>query len=167
MVTLFLLKTGDRNHKKTVTGRSMMKLNPHNFKIRICEKVSNSFFFFIIYRKPVLSGHDHHDFIIIYCNTPNITSFYRDWKNVCSVRQKKRGRGDKKPTRNNYGKLLVEEIAKRLIDNFGFWNLWRSTIRDWGEMTLLLWVSSGREENLAIMMFVRRGLTRSSSHRSD
>ena len=37
-----------------------------------------------------------------------------------SVRQKKCGRGDKKPTRNNYGKLVVEGIAKRLIDNFGF-----------------------------------------------
>ena len=79
MVTLFLLKTGDRNHKKTVMGRSMMKLNPHNFKIRICEKESfQQRLFFIIYRKPVLSGHDHHDFIIIYCNAPNITSFYCD-----------------------------------------------------------------------------------------
>lgn len=145
----------------------MMKWNPHNFKIQICEKESFQQLLLLLLTESLFFLATTIMTVLLFIATHQTLLVFTVTEKCFSVRQKKCGRGDKKPARNNYGKLVVEEIAKRLIDNFGFWNLWRSTIRDWGEMTLLLRVFSKREENLAIMMFVRRGFTRSSSHRSD
>lgn len=145
----------------------MMKWNPHNFKIQICGKESFQQLLFLLLTESLFFLATTIMTVLLFIATHQTLLVFTVTEKCFSVRQKKCGRGDKKPARNNYGKLVVEEIAKRLIDNFGFWNLWRSTIRDWGEMTLLLRVFSEREENLAIMMFVRRGFTRSSSHRSD
>lgn len=145
----------------------MMKLNPHNFKIQICEKESFQQLLLLLLTESLFFLATTIMTVLLFIATHQTLLVFTVTEKCFSVRQKKCGRGDKKPARNNYGKLVVEEIAKRLIDNFGIWNLWNSTIRDWGEMTLLLRVFSKREENLAIMMFVRRGFTRSSSHRSD
>lgn len=145
----------------------MMKLNPHNFKIQICGKESFQQLLFLLLTGSLFFLATTIMTVLLFIATHQTLLVFTVTEKCFSVRQKKCGRSDKKPARNNYGKLVVEEIAKRLIDNFGFWNLWRSTIRYWGEMTLLLWVFSEREENLAIMMFFRRGFTRSSSHRSD
>lgn len=145
----------------------MMKWNPHNFKIQICEKESFQQLLLLLLTESLFFLATTIMTVLLFIATHQTLLVFTVTEKCFSVRQKKCGRGDKKPARNNYGKLVVEEIAKRLIDNFGIWNLWNSTIRDWGEMTLLLRVFSKREENLAIMMFVRRGFTRSSSHRSD
>ena len=145
----------------------MMKLNPHNFKIQICGKESFQQLLLLLLTESLFFLATTIMTVLLFIATHQTLLVFTVTEKCFSVRQKKCGRGDKKPARNNYGKQVVEEIAKWLIDNFGIWNLWNSTIRDWGEMTLLLRVFSKREENLAIMMFVRRGFTRSSSHRSD